>query len=222
MNRTSLRKLIAFALLLPACVANAEIKPGALFCEGAVLQRDASIPVWGTADPGEQIQVRFRGQSVSAKSDEQGNWRAALQPEKAGGPDALVLEGKSGAVTVNNILPAHAPSPSAANCKGREVRIAFTCEPGASLVCSPEARPQGVEMAGPDGKFYPAQTRVDKNGVVAFSEQVSEPAAIRYTGGTMAQLGVSDSNRLPAGPFAFERKNNGWKPSAEPPAPHKP
>ncbi len=506
MTPSPLGKLIAFGLLFAACGANAEIKPGALFREGAVLQRDANIPVWGSADPNEEIQVRFRGQSVAAKSDGQGNWHASLRPEKAGGPDVLILEGKSGKVAVNDVLvgdvwlaagqsnmafkvnrmpapyaptaiaadpslriftvplqaldspapsvggqwrpvdttvvaessavayffaaglrsrldvpvgvivaavggtsvrawtsaeamdlapaakeahlgewneamqklpeakkeydealatwtlrkeqaesgglafdeakpkaplapdspkrpmalyngmihplipyairgiiwyqgesdstslraphyaelmrtmihdwrsrwaipglpflivqlpvfkheenwlqiqlaqqdvagdshngmvttldlgdetnvhpenkspvgqrlvnlalaevyglpiPARAPMPSSAKREDREVRIPFTCESGASLVCSPAAHPQGLELAGPDGKFFPAQTRVEKSDIIAFSEQVPEPAMLRYTGGTISQIGIWDSNGLPAGPFAFQLK----------------
>src|SRR5262249_7003940 len=43
--------LAAFGVLAPA--AKADVKPNPLFSDNMVLQRNASVPVWGTADPGE-------------------------------------------------------------------------------------------------------------------------------------------------------------------------
>jgi sialate O-acetylesterase len=39
--------------------ARADVKPHALFGDGMVVQRDAPIIIWGTADPGEKIEVEF-------------------------------------------------------------------------------------------------------------------------------------------------------------------
>ena len=39
-----------------------------------VIQRDAKVPVWGTADAGATVKVSFAGQNVSTKADDQGKW----------------------------------------------------------------------------------------------------------------------------------------------------
>ena len=37
-----------------------------VFTEHMVLQRDAALPVWGSAAPGETVEVRFAGQTKQA------------------------------------------------------------------------------------------------------------------------------------------------------------
>ena len=41
---------------------------------GMVIQRDQPAPVWGTADPGEQVMVTFAGQWKETTADAQGAW----------------------------------------------------------------------------------------------------------------------------------------------------
>ena len=60
-----------------------------------VVQRDAPVHVWGTAEPGEAVQVAFRGQSVSTAAAEDGRWEVYLDPGPAGGPFGLAVEGSN-------------------------------------------------------------------------------------------------------------------------------
>ena len=77
-------KKLAFALLfLLALNACAELKLATPFCNHAVLQREAAVPVWGKATPGSEVTVEFAGQSVSGKADENGDWSVQLAPMKA-------------------------------------------------------------------------------------------------------------------------------------------
>ncbi|MCA1809775.1 MAG: hypothetical protein LC725_10055, partial [Lentisphaerae bacterium] len=57
-----------------------------------VLQADMPTPIWGTATPGAMITVRFRGQTKTAQTDAQGQWRVLLDPLESGGPDQLVIQ----------------------------------------------------------------------------------------------------------------------------------
>lgn len=74
-----------------------------VFSDHAVLQRDIPVPIWGTADAGEKITVRFAGQTKTATAGPDGRWRVALSPMKAGGPYTLQVNGKD-AVTREDIL----------------------------------------------------------------------------------------------------------------------
>ena len=69
-------------LLVPAfaSVALAEIKLASPFTNHMVLQREMSVPVWGTADTGEQVTVEFAGQKKSAAASTDGKWRVTLDP----------------------------------------------------------------------------------------------------------------------------------------------
>ena len=48
-----------------------------------VLQRDRPVPVWGWADPEEEITVEFGGATAKGKANEQGSWRVVLPAMKA-------------------------------------------------------------------------------------------------------------------------------------------
>ncbi len=73
-----------------------------LFSDGAVLQRDRRIPVWGFARPGEQITLSLDGGKIktTAQTEANGQWTAHIGPIGAGvghtlevsGPDATEHE----------------------------------------------------------------------------------------------------------------------------------
>ena len=73
----------------------ADVKPHVLFADGAVLQRGMPVPVWGTADDGEKVTVKFQGQEVSTTAKD-GKWSVKLAELKASGePSTLTIEGKN-------------------------------------------------------------------------------------------------------------------------------
>ena len=63
MNQVSFNKVrLSLAVLLCLCatsMVNAKVKLPALISDGMVLQREQPIKVWGTADAGESVQVKF-------------------------------------------------------------------------------------------------------------------------------------------------------------------
>ena len=59
------------------------VKFAAPFTDGAVLQRETKVPVWGTADAGEQVTVAFAGQTKTATAAADGRWRVDLDPMDA-------------------------------------------------------------------------------------------------------------------------------------------
>jgi sialate O-acetylesterase len=102
-TRTISNSLIALAIsALSSGILLAEIHPNPLFSDGAVLQRDQAIPVWGTARDGEKVTVEIGNQKVTTTA-ENGVWRVDLKPIPAGGPFTLTLTGDN-TVTVNNVL----------------------------------------------------------------------------------------------------------------------
>src|SRR4051812_28254711 len=77
------------ALTTFASRANADVKLPAIFTDHAVLQRDMPVPVWGWANPGDEVIVEIAGQSHAALADEKGKWRVTLDPLKVGKPLTL-------------------------------------------------------------------------------------------------------------------------------------
>lgn len=75
--------LIPFLLIPVLAIGAADLKPAAIFSDHMVFQRDKSVPVWGRAEPGEEITVEFAGQKKTAKADADGKWVVRLDPMPA-------------------------------------------------------------------------------------------------------------------------------------------
>jgi sialate O-acetylesterase len=79
----------------------------AVFSDGMVLQRQMAMPVWGTAEPGEKVTVKFRQQEKTATADAtSGAWRVELDALKLGEPGTLAISGSKSpnALTFSDVL----------------------------------------------------------------------------------------------------------------------
>jgi sialate O-acetylesterase len=84
--------------------ARAEVKLPSVFSDHMVLQRDASVPVWGWADPGEVVAVSIAGQTKTATTDAQGRWSVKLDNlPTASEPVTMTVKGKN-TITVSDVL----------------------------------------------------------------------------------------------------------------------
>jgi len=84
-------------------VAFAEVKPAALFSDHMVLQRGMSVPIWGTAAPGETVQVMLNGKTRSTIAGADGKWMLRLRKLKAGGPYEMQIQGAN-SLTIHDVL----------------------------------------------------------------------------------------------------------------------
>src|SRR5436190_1712060 len=101
------RKLIfavsAVVALLAARPGRADVRLPGLISEGMVVQRQAPVHFWGWADDGEQVTVRFLGQTATTTTHE-GRWSVLLKPiRNAGGPYPLTIAGKN-TIAFKNVL----------------------------------------------------------------------------------------------------------------------
>ncbi len=80
-------RLILFTFMLALfggqITSAAEFKLARVFCDHAVLQRDAPVPVWGWAEAGTEVAVEFAGQKKTATADANGKWLVKLDALKA-------------------------------------------------------------------------------------------------------------------------------------------
>ena len=90
-------------LLCLATAAAADVRLPAVLGEHMVLQCDVPLPVWGSADPGEEVTVAINGQSKTAVADGAGKWSLRLDAMKAGGPFTLQVQGKN-KIEVGDVL----------------------------------------------------------------------------------------------------------------------
>ena len=78
-------------------------EPPALFSDGMVLQRNATVPIWGKAAPGEHVSVTIGAQTKSTTTPADGHWRVVLDPIAAGGPYQVVISG-SNTILLSDVL----------------------------------------------------------------------------------------------------------------------
>lgn len=85
--------------------AHATLTIPSIFSDGAVLQRDKPLPIWGWADPGATVTVRFADQNISAAADAAGRWEVmfAAMPASLQGRTLEISTG-SESQTIKNVL----------------------------------------------------------------------------------------------------------------------
>lgn len=84
--------LLSTVFLVPLSLAPAaELKLAAVFSDHMVLQREKPVPVWGWADPGEQITVTFAGQTLAATAAANGQWKVQLEAMPANADSQTLL-----------------------------------------------------------------------------------------------------------------------------------
>jgi len=89
---------------LAALPALAEVKLPAVLGDNMVLQQGMKVPVWGTADPGEEVTVTCHGQRVSGKADAQGKWMVHLEPLTANTEGTDLTVAGQDTITLRNVL----------------------------------------------------------------------------------------------------------------------
>src|SRR6266850_6452762 len=97
--------LLATTLVFVAatlCGANVALPD--VISEAMVIQRDRPVPIWGQADAGEVVTVRFAGQSKHATAGVDGKWQLRLDPLHANAtPATMIISGKN-TIELKNIL----------------------------------------------------------------------------------------------------------------------
>jgi len=76
-------------------IVTADVSLPWVFGDHMVLQRDADVPVWGTAQSGEKVTVEMAGITASGTADRSGAWRVNLSPMSAGGPHVMTIKGRN-------------------------------------------------------------------------------------------------------------------------------
>lgn len=82
---------------------NAKVSLPSIVGDGMVLQRNEVVKVWGWADPGEKVTIKFMKKSFTTITANDGKWLVKLNPMKAGGPYSMEIKG-SNDIVLNDIL----------------------------------------------------------------------------------------------------------------------
>lgn len=74
-----------------------------MISDGMILQRNAAVKIWGWAEAGDEVTVRFAGKACSAVTGPDGRWMVVLDPMQAGGPYSMEISAGE-QITVRDIL----------------------------------------------------------------------------------------------------------------------
>ena len=77
----------------------------AIISDHMVLQKTARVPVWGKANPGEEVAVTLNGQTAKADADANGKWTVWLNLQNSpAGPFEMTVSGKTDKITISDVL----------------------------------------------------------------------------------------------------------------------
>jgi sialate O-acetylesterase len=99
-------RILKFAVALAATLAaassslEAKVKLPALVGNGMVLQRDTPLRIWGWADRGEKVDLKFQNKTYSVRADRAGEWSVTLPPLSPGGPFEMTV----GDITLRDVM----------------------------------------------------------------------------------------------------------------------
>ena len=95
-----------FLLLIISCFNEYnELKVSPLFSNGAVLQRNTQVSIWGEAVPNSDIKIFSEwGQELKIKSNTDGSWIGKLSTPDAGGPFYLKINSARETLIIRDLL----------------------------------------------------------------------------------------------------------------------
>jgi sialate O-acetylesterase len=100
-----MRKLLTTAVIaLAAASAQADVKLPAIISDNMCLQAGKTLPIWGKAEPGEQVTVSLGADTETAAAGPDGKWMVKLHALASGaGPLEMKVAGKN-TIEVKNII----------------------------------------------------------------------------------------------------------------------
>src|SRR5882762_10183126 len=88
--------IVATLVLVSAVVVKANVVLPDVISDAMVLQRNHPVPIWGQADPGEIVTVKFAGQSKKVSAGADGKWLVKLDSLHANAtPATMTISGKN-------------------------------------------------------------------------------------------------------------------------------
>ena len=97
---------IAFLLFLASISqVRADVDLPAAISDGMVLQREATVPVWGWGKSGDAVTVKFANQSVEGTVNADGSWRVDLEPLEASSENrSMMITVGTDTVTLSDVV----------------------------------------------------------------------------------------------------------------------
>lgn len=147
-----------------------------IFSDNMVIQRNKTIEIWGKADAGEKVTVAFRNQKNYTTTDNSGNWKISLKPEKEGGPFEMKISGKN-EIVFRNILIGDVWLCSGQSNMEWVLKNTEGYENEVSQKTFPEIRHIKIPK---NMSAFPQDNTLETNWNIADSETIGEFSAVAY------------------------------------------
>ena len=96
--------VLALCIVAPGSLL-AELSLPNFFSDHMVLQRDRLAAIWGTADPGAEVSLAFKGKTAATKAGADGRWRMEIETGAADAEGAaLTVTSGDDSVTLDDVL----------------------------------------------------------------------------------------------------------------------
>jgi sialate O-acetylesterase len=89
--------------VLMAGMARADVRLPAIISSRMVVQAERAAPVWGWADPGEEVSVSIGTQTKTTRAGSDGKWMVRLDPLPSGFTGTMTVKGKN-TVEIKDVL----------------------------------------------------------------------------------------------------------------------
>jgi len=93
-------------VLLAAIGVKAQLKLPVIFDDHMVIQQQATVPIWGWANPSENVTIKVSWDTVTirTKADNGTFWKTALKTPAAGGPHTITIKAGNNVRTLEDVL----------------------------------------------------------------------------------------------------------------------
>ncbi len=99
----AIKTIMAFIFCISSLL-NADVKVNPLFSKNMVLQENAEVPIWGWAEPGEEVTVSGSwGESENTVADKNGKWMVKLSTPVSNDVFTVRIKGKN-EINIGNVL----------------------------------------------------------------------------------------------------------------------
>ena len=178
---------LSLAAAVSTSCAWADIKLPAIISDHMVLEKAAKVPIWGKADPGEEVTVSLNGQSAKSTADADGKWLALLNlKDSAPGPFEMTVAGKN-KLTVSDVVVGEVWVASGQSNMQWIIRDSIGAEVEMARPANPLLRQFAVKMNATSERIDDVQGK----WVAASPETVGNFTAVGYFFGKMLQNELS-------------------------------
>ena len=96
--------LLSAAPFIGVAEVEADVTMPPVFGDHMILQQGMTLPVWGSASPGESISVSCSGRYAETRADDAGRWRVTLRPLLTSFDQVNLVVNGNNRIEINDVI----------------------------------------------------------------------------------------------------------------------